>query len=557
MSRRRLLASSGAVALTAAVPAGLLSATPSLLGLSATPAYAVPPPIDPPLPYTGQPPAGEDLCFLPATVQLELLRRRKVSAVELTRAHLARITRINPAINAFVYLVPAEQVLAAAAAADQRYRRGTHRPLEGLLIGIKDLFDYVAGMPNSFGSKPFRDLAFVPPFTSVYVQRLLDAGAIVVGKTATAEFGHKGTTDSLAYGPTSTPWDLNYNAGGSSGGSAAAVAAYLVPLAQGSDAGGSVRIPAALCGVVGFKPSQGRIPQDAPPLPHTPMLTPGPIARTVTDTALLMQVMAGPSPLDAFSLLDTEQYLRTLTGRVRNLCIAYCPDLDVFPLDPRVRQTVDAALDTIRAAGVHIDTVSLGLHQLQVHPLHSGTGRPATQRDLADLWLMQQSVLYAHGRDLFLVEGVGVDLLADDIAEHLAPEFAEMIRRGDATSAAAYRHGDFLRIAVHAAFERTLARYDAILSPTVAALAVPNAADGGTLGPADIGGVAVDPQIGWCLTYPANFSGHPAISIPAGQHGHFPVGMQLIGRRGHDAALLNLAYAIERRRPWATDLPRH
>ncbi|GAA1563727.1 amidase family protein [Dactylosporangium maewongense] len=555
MSRRRLLAAGGAAALT--VPTGLFGPTPGLLRLSGPAAHAGPPPIDPPLAYTGQPPAGEDLCFLPATVQLEWLRRRKVSAVELTQAHLARIARVNPAINAFVYLVPPEQVLAAATIADQRYRHGTHRPLEGLLVGIKDLFDYVADMPNSFGSKPLRDLGFVPPFTSVYVQRLTDAGAIVVGKTATAEFGHKGTTDSLAYGPTSTPWDLNYNAGGSSGGSAAAVAAHLVPLAQGSDAGGSVRIPAALCGVVGFKPSQGHIPQDAPPLPHTPMLTPGPIARTVTDTALLMQVMAGPSPRDAFSLLDTEQYLRSLTGRARGARIAYCPDLDVFPLDPRVRQTVDNALGTIRAAGARVDVVSLGLDRLQVHALHSGAGRTATQRDLADLWLMQQSVLYAHGRDLFLVEGVGVDLLADDVAEQLAPQLVAMIRRGEATSAAEYRHGDFLRIAVHDAFERTLAGYDAILSPTLAALAVPNAADGGTLGPADIHGVPVDPQIGWCLTYLANFSGHPAISIPAGQHGHFPVGMQLIGRRGRDAALLNLAYAIERRRPWVADLPRH
>lgn len=526
--------------------------------MPAHPALAVPPPPGPPLPYTGTAPAGEEPCFLPATVQLELLRRRRISAVELTRAHLARIRRINPAINAFVYLLPDEQVYAAALEADRRYRARTNRPLEGLLLAVKDLFDYVKDVPNTFGSRPIHQLGFTAPFTSIYIQRLIDAGAIVVGKTNTAELGHKGTTDNLVFGPTRTPFDLDYNAGGSSGGAAAAVAAFLVPLAQGSDAGGSVRIPAALCGVVGLKPTQGRIPQDAPPLPHTPMLTPGPITRTVTDTALLMNVMGGPSPVDMFSLLDTpHSYTAGLSGRLRGVKVAYSPDLDLFPVDPAVAATVPAGLAALRAAGATVTTVRLGLDQIQLHPLRSPAGRPVTQNDLSALWVMLQSALYAHGRDLFLVEGAPVDLLDPGVIDQLSPDLVDMIRRGEETSAVEYQHAAFLRVAVNTSLERTFAGYDLIACPTLAVPSVSNGPTGYTVGPTSINGVGVNPLIGWALTYLTNFTGHPSLTVPAGMAGRFPIGMQLIGRRGADAALLNAGYAVERHRPWYTDLPRH
>ena len=535
MSRRTALTAGAALAATTALP---------LLG---APAQA----------HTDRPPHGEELCGRSASELLHLMRTRRVSPVEVMQAHLARIHRLNTALTAFVFLLPDEQVLAAARDAERRYRTGTARALEGLPLAVKDLFDYLAGVPNTFGSVPFQRMGFTPPFSSIYIQRLLDAGAIPVGKTNTPEFGHMIATDNLAYGPTRSPFDLAENAGGSSGGSAAAVAAGLVPLAQGSDAGGSVRAPAARTNTVGFKATYGRVPEDAPPLSHTPMLAPGPITRTVTDAALMLDVMARPWSADPFSLPDTLQFLRGLTGDIRGRKVAWCPDLDIFPVEPAVAATVEQALAAFRAAGAHVRRVPVGLHDVKVKTRMATSGeRPATQADLSALWVMQQSVLYAHGRTLFPYEGIPVDLLGPGIREELSPELVEMIERGEAVTATEYRFGDFLRIAVNAAFETVLAEYDYIVCPTVATVSLPNGRDRDTLGPATVNGVAVDRLIGSALTYPLNFSGHPAVSVPAGLCGHLPVGMQIIGRRWADVELLNAARAVELHRPWIGNYPR-
>ncbi|MCA9242087.1 MAG: amidase, partial [Planctomycetales bacterium] len=238
------------------------------------------------------------------------IREGAITACQATQSAIACIERLNPKINAVV--TPLFD--AAQQRADELDRLAAQAhfcgPLHGVPVLIKDLFDPLAGVRNTFGCVATRD--FVPDVTAVHVQRLLDAGAIVVGKTNTPEFGHKGLTDNRLFGPTCCPFDLSRNAGGSSGGSAAAVAVGMVPLAQGSDAGGSIRIPAAWCGVVGFKPSYGRIPNGGGWNAfgsHTPFVHTGPLTRTVRDAALAASVMFGPNDDDPFSLPATGEDL--------------------------------------------------------------------------------------------------------------------------------------------------------------------------------------------------------------------------------------------------------
>ena len=244
------------------------------------------------------------LCFLPATELAARIRRRDLSPVEVTEAYLRRIEARNPVVNAYT-LVLGDQAMDAARAAEKAVMAGgSLGPLHGVPIGIKDLDD-VAGVPTSMASRAVHNR--VPKTSAAAVERLLDAGAIVLGKTNTPEFGHKGITDNLRFGPTSTPWAIGYNSGGSSGGSAAAVADGMAALAQGTDGGGSVRIPASFSGTVGFKPSFGRIPSVTRPdgfLWGHPLVHIGPLARTVADAALMTKIMAGPHSRDPLSLPD-------------------------------------------------------------------------------------------------------------------------------------------------------------------------------------------------------------------------------------------------------------
>ncbi len=268
------------------------------------------------------------------------LRGGAISASDAVAAAIDRIERINPAINAVV-TTAFDEALATAKRADRLTSQNKWLgPLHGVPILIKDLFDFRAGMRNTFGCRATAD--FVPDQTMAHIARLEDAGAIILGKTNTPEFGHKGTTDNRLFGPTRCPFDLARNAGGSSGGSAAAVATGMVPLAQGSDAGGSIRIPAAWCGIVGFKPTFGRIPNTGAPnafCSHTPFVQAGPLTRTVRDAALMAQVMSGPHRDDPFSLPDDGMnLLAALEQDAKKFRLAYSRDMGVFAVEPAVEQ---------------------------------------------------------------------------------------------------------------------------------------------------------------------------------------------------------------------------
>jgi amidase/aspartyl-tRNA(Asn)/glutamyl-tRNA(Gln) amidotransferase subunit A len=475
---------------------------------------------------------------MPAAELALHIRQGAVSPVEAVDAFLRRIDAHNSTLNAYVHVLY-DAARTAARHAEQALSSGAPLgPLHGVPIAIKDLAALKQGVPHTFGSKPFAD--FIPEHNAAFVDTLEQAGAIVLGKTNTPEFGHKGITDNLLFGPTCNPFDHRKNAGGSSGGSAAAVAAGLASMAQGSDAGGSIRIPAAWCGVYGYKASYGRIAMVSWPnafQSHTPFLHVGPLTRTVEDAALMLQVMAGPHPQDPLSLPQTDtDYVAATRRSIRGLKIAYSPHCDVFPVESRVRTVIDEAVTAFATAGARVEEVTLGLHR--------------SQQELADLWVRQLAVIYAEFAATFKTQGV--DLLGQHRGD-LSPEFAAMIEQGSAIDAVAYRLDDHIRTEVYDAIQTVLTTYDLLVTPTLAIPPVDNAAHRNTLGPTEVNGEAVNPLIGWCLTYLINYTGHPAASIPAGLDTQgLPVGLQLVGRRFADDTVLAASAAFERVRPWQT-----
>ena len=481
-----------------------------------------------------------DLCFLPAAELAARIRRRDLSPVEVIGAYLRRIEERNPTVNAYT-LVLAEKALDAARAAEAAVMAG-HRlgPLHGVPVAIKDLDD-VAGVPTSMGSLAVQNR--VPRTTAAAVQRLLDAGAIVLGKTNTPEFGHKGITDNLRFGPTSTPWKVGYNSGGSSGGSAAAVADGMAALGQGTDGGGSVRIPASFSGIVGFKASFGRVPSVTRPdafLWGHPLVHIGPLARTVADAALMTSVMAGPHPDDPLTLPhDGVDYLRGAEGAGRTFRVAFSPRLGDFPVDGRVANVVRLAVETLVRSGVAVDEVEPDFK--------------ADHDALARLWVRLISVHYGAIARHWKHEGV--DLLGEH-SENLTPQFRQMLIDAEAIPAVEHALDDVLRTGVFDGLQAVFERYDLVVSPTLAIPHVRNSSDGNTIGPADIDGKPVDPLIGWCMTFPINFTGHPAISVPAGFTPEgLPVGLQIIGRRHADETVLALASLFEQMQPWFQQYP--
>lgn len=479
------------------------------------------------------------LCFMPASQLAELVRARDVSVPEVVDSFLARIEERNPDLNAYVRVLD-EQARTAAASAQSVLDAGSEvGPLHGVPVAIKDLED-VAGVPTSFGSRAMK--GYVPTADAVFVARLRAAGAIVLGKTNTPEFGHKGTTDNLLFGPTSSPFAAGTNAGGSSGGSAAAVADGLAAVAQGGDGGGSIRIPAALSGVYGIKPSWGRIPHIYRPngFSFTPLVQHGPLARTVRDAALALSVMSGPHPRDPISLPDEGLDLVGACSRgIEGLRIAYSPDLGVFPIDPRVRAVVDDAVGVFSRAGAVVERVDLRID----YP----------QERLAEVWHRGIGVQYAQMAESMRAAGSDPLALGE---EGLEPGLHASIARAAAMSAVDYKLDDVVRTHVFDAVQDVFDEYDLLISPTLSVPVIHNAADGQTVGPTEVEGRSVDPMIGWCPTYLLNFTGHPAASVPAGLTPEgYPVGLQIAAPRLRDDRVLAASAAFEAGQPWADTYP--
>lgn len=458
-----------------------------------------------------------------------------LSPVEVMEATIARIEEREPSLNAIVYR-GFDQAMESARKAKESLARGEGGgPLLGVPVLMKDLFDFKPGWPATFGGIPAMANFSIDGYC-VWAERMEAAGAIIVGKGNSPAMGFRGACDNYLFGPTSNPFDTTRNSGGSSGGPAASVADGLVPIGEGTDGGGSIRIPAAWCGVYGYQPSAGRVPSILRPNAFSgvsPFIYEGPITRTVGDAALAMDALAGPHSADPFCALDKPDFANTLDVGIEGWTIAYSPNLGVYPVQPEVAEVVEDAVRAFESAGATVVEVDIELD--------------LDQRELADLWCR---LIMPLSLDAFsnLAAG-GLDILGEHRSD-LPPEFLRWADHVASMTAMEYFDDNSLRSQVFDALQAVLDEHRVLVSPTLACMPVENLDNGETRGPSVIEGVEVDPLIGWCMTYFTNFTGYPAASMPAGLSGGLPVGLQVIGGRGADLDVLAASAAFERVRPW-------
>ena len=479
--------------------------------------------------------ASDELAYTSASDLAARIADRSLSPVEVVDAAIDRIERRNPSLTAFVFTA-FDEARASARDAERAVTSGeTLGPLHGVPVAIKDLFDFKPGWKSTFGGiRALRDL--VIDTRCMFAERIEEAGAIILGKTNSPTMGFRGTTDNFLFGPSRNPFDTTRNTGGSSGGSAGAVADGLVPLAEGTDGGGSIRIPASWCGVYGMKPSYGRVPFVLRPNgfgSHTPFLAEGPITRTVADAELALTALNGYDSRDPFALGGKVDYRGASSRSIAGLRIAYSPDLGVYPVDPAVAETVRRAVDAFTEAGATVEEVSMSI-------AHS-------HRDLADLWCRMIIPINCAGLQAF-TDG-GIDLLGEHRSD-FPEEYMRWVDHGFQMGVVELARDQEIRTDVSDAVAAVLDRYDLLVSPTLACLPVPNADDGNTKGPTHVNGEEVERLIGWCMTYFFNYTGHPAATVPAGLVDGLPVGMQIVGQRYADDDVLAASGAFERLRPW-------
>jgi aspartyl-tRNA(Asn)/glutamyl-tRNA(Gln) amidotransferase subunit A len=463
----------------------------------------------------------ENLGFTPATRLAELIRTKALSPVEVVGGMLARIGALDPRVNAFAHLAPEQAMDAARAAEAALLGGGPIGPLHGVPVTIKDLA-ITKDMPTRFGSKMMEGNQ--PGEDTPMVTRLQAAGAIVLGKTTTSEFGWKGVSQSPLTGITHNPWKHGYNAGASSAGAAAAAAAGFGPLHHGSDGAGSIRMPAHFCGVFGLKPSFGRIP--AYPVSAGDYTSHnGPITRTVADAALFMAVTAGPHPLDHTTLeAGPADYLGRLGDGVRGKRIAYSRDLGHARVDSEVAALVAAAARRFAELGAVVEEV----------PVPWGPQGPELIRLF---WPAHLTRLAAK---------------LPEWESRMDPGLVACIRAGEKVSIETYQLARERKHAYIAAIHHWFETWDLLLTPAVSVAAFPAE----RLNPEHWPQPAWD-WVQWAeFSYPFNMAWNPAASVPCGfTEAGLPVGLQVVGKRFDDLSVLQAAAAFEEAQPWADRRP--
>ncbi len=462
----------------------------------------------------------ENLAFAPAFELKRLIADKQVSPVELTETYLRRIDRLDTSFNAYLTVAHDEAMSAARSAEETLSRGGELGPLHGLPVSIKDL-EMTEGLRTTAGSLIFEDR--IPAEDSVVVERVRRAGAVILGKTNTPEFGYSGTTENRLGGPCRNPWDTSRTTGGSSGGAGAAAVSGLCALAQGSDGGGSIRIPSSFCGVYGIKPTLGRVPQYAgagPPTVPNHFSQAGPMTRTVRDAAMLLQVLAGYDARDPGSIRQAPpDFLAALDVDLKDTRIAWSPDYGYAAVDPEVVEAARRAAGAFEQMGCAVEVSDVSLDD----PFDA-------------FWTIFSAVGYARfGRLL-------------EQADALSEYGLKCIERGASVTGAEYAAalGYVHRLAQR--FADLFDEYDLLLSPATAVPAFPIDAR-----PARIAGREVDPFWGFLpFTFPINMIGHPAASIPAGfSSDGMPIGLHVVGRWGDEETVLAASAAFEKARPWA------
>ncbi len=466
-----------------------------------------------------------ELCYLTASEALAAFKSRKLSPVELMHAVIARCEAVNPKLNAITYNFY-ERALKQARAAEKIYGAKKPRPraLEGVSIAIKD-FHPVKGEITTFGSKIFEHNR--PDYTAATVERLFKAGAIMHARSTTPEFAYSGNTHSPLWGQTRNPWNLDYVSGGSSGGAGAMVAAGMTTLADGTDGGGSIRIPASACGVVGYKAPFGRNPLDRDH-PLESLLHYGPITRSVADAALMQNVMSGPHADDLCSLPDRLLIPETL-GDIKGWKVALSIDLGYVEVDPEVERNTRAAAEVFRKLGCTVEEINLGWDW-----------------GVLDCWLTWWEGLFA---------GIAAQYLPRWRYE-MDPFVVNLLDKGRAHDAMRLYQCHLKRGEMWRKLAPIVNKYDVLLCPTLAVPAVKTSHDEFSTS-YTINGKPVNAYVGWIMTHGFNLvSQCPAMSVPTGfGKSGVPTGMQIVARPFDDLRVFRAATAFEAARPWRKKRP--
>ena len=472
----------------------------------------------------------------------ELLRAGEISSLELTRALLERTERIDEAVRAYLTVFP-EQALVDAERADQRRREGGDAglPLLGLPVAVKDVI-CVSGAPTTCGSRILE--GFCPPYDATVIRKLRAAGAVLTGKTNADEFAMGSSTENSGYFTTRNPWDLSRVPGGSSGGSAAAVAAGMVPLALGSDTGGSVRQPASLCGVVGLKPSYGRVSRYGLVAYASSLDQIGTLARDVTDAALLLSVIAGHDPCDSTSMpLEVPDYSASLVPNLKGMRIGIAREYMSDGAQPAVLHAVQAAIEQLGELGAEIREISL----------------PHTEYALPTYYLIAPAECSAN---LARFDGVRYGLRVADTPDiwetyretrerGFGPEVKRRIMLGTFALSAGYYDAFYLkaqkvRTLIKQDFDQAFEQVDVIVGPTSPTTAF------------EIGERIDDPlqmYLSDVYTLSCNLAGICGLSLPCGFDDGLPIGLQVQGPAFREESIIRVAYAYEQATPWHCQHP--
>jgi amidase len=454
-----------------------------------------------------------EICFLPAEELVRRIRARELSATEVMEAHLSRIEHINSKVNAIVTLLPEEAMREARAADDALARGAETGPLHGLPVAHKDLVP-TRGVRTTFGSPIFA--GFVPDHDALIVERLKRAGAISVGKTNTPEFGAGSQTYNEVFGETLNPYDTSRTCGGSSGGAAVALACGMVPLADGSDLGGSLRNPASFCNVVGLRPSPGRVPTWPNEAAWFPLAVEGPMARTVRDAALMLSAVAGPDPRSPISIREPGSvFARPLKRDFRGVRIAWSADLGGLPVDGRVTAALERQRPVFEALGCSVE---------EDDPDFAGAD------ESFKVWRAWRFELAFGG-------------LLDEHRDRLKETVVQEIERGRLLSGPELGRAERERTELYHRLRRFMERYEFLVLPVAQ---VPPF-DVTERYVTEIDGVQMDSYIDWMKScYYITATGLPAASAPCGfTPGGLPVGIQIVGRHQDDLGVLQLAHAFE------------
>ena len=467
-----------------------------------------------------------ELCYTSAIELGRLYRSRELSPVEVTDAVLARIERLNPKLNAFL-TVTADHAREQAKAAEARALQGDLiGPLDGIPYSLKDL-EPTAGIRTTFGSRWFVDN--VPTEDGAVAARLKRTGAVLLGKTNTPNFGYKDMCDNMIGPPCSNPWKLDRTSGASSGGAGSAVAAGLGPIAHGSDGAGSIRIPSALCGIFGLKPSFGRVAYAPTADLFAARSHNGPMTRTVRDAAILLQAMAGPDPRDPLSIdAPPEDYLAACEGDLKGLRVAWSGDLRYGPVDPEVRSIAEAAAQRFTEFGCSLE-------------------------EDAPTWPNPRDF----HKTIYEVSQAGRQI--ERYEEHpdwIEATLEQMIQNSQKVSALDHSRALLQRTVLYEHAHRFFETYDLLLTPQMPVGAW-SKEPGPEEGPREIGGHPTPTMFDRLpFTYPFNLTGQPAATVPCGFTSEgLPVGLQIVGKWHAETTVLRAAACFEAAHPWVGARP--